>query len=319
MARILLALKESAARKAVESLLLAQGHGVDGVQAAEAALEHLVGPSQVDAVVTDIWHPGAHGAGWVARIMAARPSASVLVLFHPTEHAVAVECLKAGAADILLAPPHPDELALRVWRAVGMGGGANAARVEELQRALGDASAELKRAQDARAGLETTLLRHAMVDPLTGLSNRRVFEERLAAEHGRARRFGRPLSVVLLDVDHADRAEQHFGSETFQEALRLMGQFLREGLRETDVAARVDDDEFGLLLVETPLGGAREVAVELKRAIGSASYPQAGRMTVSGGVVSLDPNLHKEPAVLWEAARTLLKRAKEAGRDRVEG
>lgn len=197
MARILLALKESAARKAVEALLLAQGHHVDSVTAAEAALEYLSGGATVDAVVTDVWHPGAHGAGWVARIMAARPSASVLVLFHPTEHDVAVECLKAGAADILLAPPHPDELALRVWRGVGMGGGVNQARVEELQRALGEAAADLKRAQEARAALETTLLRHASVDPLTGLSNRRVFEERLAHEHGRARRFGRPLSVVL--------------------------------------------------------------------------------------------------------------------------
>jgi len=268
--------------------------------------------------VTDLWHKGAHGTEWITRLLGARPSCAVVVVYSPSEQEAAVECLKAGASDVMLAPVHPEELQWRVVRAVARQGSAVDDRVTEVQRALADAQAEARRAVEARASLEATLLRLAVVDPLTGLSNRRVFEEKLAAEHYRARRFSRPFSLLLMDVDHADKVEKHFGSAALQEVIRQMGKHLREGLRDTDVAARTDDDEFCLLLVETPITGARELAQQLKRVMGSANYPDAGRVTVSMGVVGLEP-AHKEAALLWEAGRTLLKRAKDNGRDRVEG
>ena len=216
MAQVMLALRDAASRRALATLLQAQGHSASVHETAEDALAHLQAGTAVDVVVTDIWHPGAHGTAWVSRLTGARPSASVLVLFSPTEHEDAVEWLKAGAADVMLAPAHPEELLWRLWRAVGMQGGADQARVTELQRALAEAQAESRRAVEARASLEATLLRLAVVDPLTGLSNRRVFDERLAAEHFRAKRFGRALSVLVMDVDHADRVERMHGSATLQ-------------------------------------------------------------------------------------------------------
>jgi diguanylate cyclase (GGDEF)-like protein len=319
MAQVMLALRDAASRRALAALLQAQGHLVSPQGSAEEALVHLEGASAVDVVVTDIWHPGSHGTQWVTRLMQARPSAALLVLFNPTEHADAVECLKAGATDVMLAPPHADELLWRLQRAVGLQAGGDQGRVAELQRALADAQLEARGAVEARSSLEATLLRVAVVDPLTGLSNRRVWDEKLAAEHFRARRFGRSLSLLVMDVDHADRVERLHGSATLQEVIKQMGRYLREGLRDTDVAARIDDDEFGLLLVETPITGARDLAQQLKRVMASASFPNVGRVTASMGVVGLDPIEHKDPVAFWEAARLLLRKAKDGGRDRVEG
>lgn len=318
MADVVVAVKDPGMRRVLAALLGAHGLGVATPDSAEAAEAHLRTAAPVDVVLTDLWHAGARGTEWVNRLQGARPGARLLVLFHPTEHEAAVECLRAGATDALLAPGHPDEVLLRVRRALAAGGAAGS-REEELQAALAEATAEVRRGQEARTALEATLLRHAAVDPLTGLSNRRVFEERLATEHFRARRFKRPLSLIVLDVDHANRLETRMGSAGFQQVLRQLSAYLREGLRETDVAARTDDDEFGLILPETPRAGARELAREIRRVLGSASWVEAGRVTVSGGVAELDGEVHREPAALWEAARAEQRRAKELGRDRVEG
>ncbi|MEW5849904.1 MAG: diguanylate cyclase [Myxococcota bacterium] len=326
--RLVLAQKDVTARHALAAELEAAGHNVKEADDLEALMAHLKVSLPPEAVLVDVSLPGAHGAALVNRLLAAVPGLAVLVAYHPSEHSEAVACLKAGALEAFLNPVLADELHLRLPRArvfARVLGGAEAhtalqARVEELQRQLAETSLELTRAQAGRAAAESALLRLAVADPLTGLFNRRVFEERLHAEHQRARRFARPLSLVVLDVDHADRVEKAFGSMVLQQALKEMGRYLRDGTRETDFVARIDDDAFAVLLPETPHTGGRELANSLRRALGSASYPEAGRVTVSLGVASLETHASSESAEgLFLRAMEALRKAKEAGRDRVEG
>lgn len=311
---ILVAMRESGIRKTVAALLSASGHRVKEAEDVEHALP-LLAEGPVHACVCDVRLPGSQGALTVARLLSAQPSMAVLVAYHPSEQEDAVESLKLGASDLLLQPVHSDELNWRVARLLEKGA-EQGGRVEELQRLLAEGSTELQRVNAARAQLEGTLMRLAVADPLTGLFNRRVFEEKVAQEQSRAKRFTRALSVVAIDVDRADRIERTFGSDGLRDVIRQMGQYLREGLRETDICARVDDDEFALLLVETPLSGAREVALSLRRVLGSASYGPVGRVTVSVGVAALEGD---DSSSLWQRAREQMARAKEAGRDRVEG
>lgn len=311
---ILVAMREAGIRRTVAALLTASGHRVREVDDVERALKRLMeGPA--DACVCDVRLPGSQGALTVARLLSAQPNMAVLVAYHPSEQEDAVGSLRMGAADLVMQPIHADELTWRVARLL-RDGVEHGGRVEELQRLLAEGASELQRVNAARAQLEGTLMRLAVADPLTGLFNRRLFEEKLAQEQTRARRFARALSVVAIDVDRADKVEQRFGSEGLRNVIRQMGQYLREGLRETDIAARVDDDEFALLLVETPIAGAREVALSLRRVLGSGSYGDVGRVTVSVGVAALDM---EDTTSIWQRAREQLAKAKEAGRDRVEG
>jgi len=314
-AHVLVAMRESGTRRTLTALLTAAGHQVRDAEDVDNAQKRLA-EQPVTVCICDVRLPGSQGALTVARLLAAQPAMAVMVAFHPSEQEDAVESIKLGAADLLLQPVHSDELAWRMARLL-RDPGETGGRVEELQRLLAEGSAELQRVNAARAQVEGTLMRLAVADPLTGLFNRRIFEERLAAEQYRATRFSRALSVVSIDVDRAGLVEERFGSDTLRDVTRQMGQYLREGLRETDVCARVDDDEFALLLVETPLTGAREVALSLRRVLGSASYGPAGRVTVSIGVASLDEEHAKTS--LWVRAREALARAKQGGRDRVEG
>jgi GGDEF domain-containing protein len=151
-----------------------------------------------------------------------------------------------------------------------------------------------------REAERTRLLRLAATDALTGLANRRTFEERLDAEVVRARRHGRRLALATLDLDRFKRLNDAFGHDAGDDALRAAGAALARCARRADLVARV--------------GGAR--AAERARAALAALSLGAGRLTASFGVAELHPG---EPArALVRRADAALYRAKALGRDRVE-
>jgi two-component system cell cycle response regulator len=183
--------------------------------------------------------------------------------------------------------------------------------------------------------LVTTLLSAAIVDrverlrvlsthdSLTGLYNRAYFDERLYEELLRARRYNRPLSVALVDVDRFKQVNDQYGHMSGDAVLRAFASHLRDSVRRTDIVARYGGEEFGLILPETTGEDAR-IKVDRVREEMEASaiqLPRLGRvlyLTFSAGVASLPCDGERlEELVLRADARLLA--AKSSGRNRVQG
>lgn len=160
-------------------------------------------------------------------------------------------------------------------------------------------------------------------DSLTGLANRRHFNESILVEWERARREGQPLSLIFADVDHFKPFNDTYGHLEGDAVLSRVGATLRGCLRRPgDLAARYGGEEFVLLLPGTPEAGALEVARHVHRAIGGLGIPHrkspvADHVTASLGVATLVPEAATCAAVLVAAADEAAYAAKGAGRDRV--
>lgn len=162
--------------------------------------------------------------------------------------------------------------------------------------------------------------RLAKVDGLTGLANRRRFDEALLGEWGRHLRSGRSLSLLIVDVDHFKRLNDTFGHVAGDDCLqRIARAFERSIRRRPDLVARIGGEEFAFVLPDTAVEGAVEVAVRVHAEV--ARIDPDGRYevpTVSVGVASLVPRLGEEADALVTAADTALYAAKRAGRGRTE-
>lgn len=165
--------------------------------------------------------------------------------------------------------------------------------------------------------LEARLHHLASVDPLTGLYNRARFFALADEEIRRAERYGRPLAVVMLDIDYFKEINDTFGHETGDRALKAFAGLCVEILRDCDVVGRLGGEEFCLLLPEIGIEGALSVAERIRSAV--EAMPLAGltrTLTVSLGVSLVRPG---EPQVDTAISRAdlALYRAKQAGRNRV--
>lgn len=175
---------------------------------------------------------------------------------------------------------------------------------------------EKKRAEEHIRDLNTRLERLALTDDLTGLSNRRAFFARGAEEVKRARRFGTPLALFMVDLDEFKRVNDTHGHETGDRALQGVAARLRENLREVDLLARLGGEEFGILLPNTGASGALELSERLRRAF-ETELPGAGvTLTLSIGVAAFGKEAADLDALL-RAADNALYRAKNLGRNRV--
>ena len=162
-------------------------------------------------------------------------------------------------------------------------------------------------------------------DRLTGLANRRAFDDRVALEAERARRYRRPFAIALIDVDHFKHVNDTFGHAQGDLALRTVAAVLERGHRASDVAARVGGDEFALLLAETTAELVMSRIDGLRRQIGEMLIPEAAectggphRVTVSIGVANWPDDGETAETVLAIADARLYE-AKRLGRDRAVG
>ncbi|HEY0396012.1 MAG TPA: sensor domain-containing diguanylate cyclase [Candidatus Elarobacter sp.] len=163
----------------------------------------------------------------------------------------------------------------------------------------------------------------SMVDGLTALANRRYFELRLHEEIRAARRTGRPLAVVIADVDAFKQYNDTYGHLAGDEALRAVASALRvSAMRPGDVLARWGGEEFVAFLAETDREGAYQVAERLRAAVAALGIPHrrtpvgSGVVTISVGIATLGGDADDADALL-ERADTALYRAKNAGRNTV--
>lgn len=183
-----------------------------------------------------------------------------------------------------------------------------------LLRALADSSAVALR----NADLLERLRAQATSDPLTGCHNRRGFDEHLATEFSRARRYQRPLAVVLLDIDHFKAVNDELGHEVGDNALRRIGEALCQAGRATDWVCRYGGEEFAVLCPETSKEEALLFAERLRVLIEGLPPTEEvpRRLTTSVGVSAL-PSDADDPVELVRAADRALYEAKAAGRNQV--
>lgn len=197
-------------------------------------------------------------------------------------------------------------------------------RAALLQSAYMRAQHALTRSQFALREANARLKQLSMHDALTGLPNRRQFDQTLELEWNRALRNRRPLSLVIVDVDCFKALNDLHGHQAGDECLQRIATALHQSLRRAgDVAARYGGEEFAAVLPDADLFGASAVAETMRLAVLALEIPHEEStaeclVTISAGVATIVPSAEQSQAALIAAADEALYRAKRKGRNRVE-
>jgi diguanylate cyclase (GGDEF)-like protein len=199
-------------------------------------------------------------------------------------------------------------------------GMAREAGVREEQEQLAVTVAEQLALALGNARLRESLRRQSVLDPLTGLFNRRYFDETLRRELARSRRMASPLSLLVLDVDHFKRVNDGFGHAAGDAVLRAIAQLVRQSIRDCDVACRYGGEELVILMPDCAQTDAARRAESLRADIAGAPPMNdgAGPDTITASFGVAEYPLHGADAdALFLAADQAMYRAKREGRNRV--
>ncbi|MDR7306679.1 7TM diverse intracellular signaling domain-containing protein [Rhodoferax saidenbachensis] len=211
---------------------------------------------------------------------------------------------------------------------------AHARKARESQRALIESTAQANRELESRVRDRTDELNEALsklqtvnaelqrlshTDGLTQVGNRAYFDLALASEHKRASRLKQPLALMLFDIDHFKSVNDTWGHPAGDACLRYLAEYMRQKVqRAGDVLARYGGEEFVVLLINSTLGDALELAEEFREDIAGLAIPIEGqslRITASFGVASAIPDASTTPATLVADADKALYEAKHGGRN----
>jgi diguanylate cyclase (GGDEF)-like protein len=253
----------------------------------------------IDLVVCDLDMPRCDGLKFL-RLKATDPAFAaipVIVLTGAEDVARKVQALTTGASDYVIKPFEPNELAARI--AVHL-------KLRKLQAELLRTNSELQRL--------------TQTDHLTDVANRRHLAERLEEEYLRARRYDRPLSVALLDIDHFKRINDAHGHPGGDHALVEVAKLIKYTLRCHDFVARYGGEEFAMLLPETSADRAILALERVRSAIERADIRYADQrlsLTVSLGMASFPHELVAKASDFITLADAALYDAKRSGRNRV--
>lgn len=188
--------------------------------------------------------------------------------------------------------------------------------LDEFGRIFDDMLALLGNEIRSLRGTQRELEQLVATDRLTGVGNRRLFEQQAEAESARAKRYGIPASLILFDIDHFKSINDRFGHPAGDTVLVNLARRVAHRLRDTDCIARWGGEEFAILTPCTPISGAEVLAEKVRQIVADESFEIVGRVTISLGVAQMLPG---ETAAHWIArADELLYEAKRSGRNRVK-
>ena len=271
-------------------------HDVLFAMSGEKAL-HIARHQLPDLILLDAMMPDMDGYAVCAALRASSATAAIPIIFVTALKSPEDEtrALDAGAADFITKPVNAAVVRARV-------------RTQLI----------VKRQSDALRALTLT-------DGLTGVANRRAFDERLDNEWRRCSRAGAPMALIMVDIDCFKHFNDEYGHLAGDDCLqRVAAAMLRAAARPQDLVARYGGEEFAILLPQLDLAGAEGVARRLLDEVEALAMPHARSsvgplMTVSMGVASVTPGVNVAPVGLVAAADTLLYEAKAAGRNRFCG
>jgi diguanylate cyclase (GGDEF)-like protein len=245
-------------------------------------------------VITDIKMPRKTGLDVIRGVSGNTDEVDVIILTGYSDETTAIECLRYGAYDYLHKPLEDMDVLLKA-----------------VERALQKRRLYLENQQ-----LLQKLADLSIKDPLTQLYNYRFLGQRLTEELLRARRYRRPLTLLMLDLDHFKQINDTHGHPFGDYVLKEMARLLTISIRDADTAFRYGGEEFCVLMPETPPDGARQVIDRLLNNVRDTRFVDNGcstQMTVSIGAASFPENA-ADKSQLIAAADQALYEAKRAGR-----
>ncbi len=240
-------------------------------------------------------------------------SIPVIVLSTKEDPKIKSEAFGLGASDYLVKFPDKIEVIARI-HAHSRSFMAQKQR-DEAYRALSELQIELE-------AKNIELERLSSQDGLTGIANRRIFDEFSQKEWGRAARDNSQLSLVMIDIDHFKTYNDNYGHQGGDDCLRQVAQKLASTVnRPSDLVARYGGEEFVVVMPGTDLEGAKSIAEALCEGVSSlglahAHSSTADHVTISLGVASMSPTVDGKPEDLVVKADGALYLAKESGRNR---
>ncbi|MEE8494424.1 MAG: diguanylate cyclase [Nitrospirales bacterium] len=253
---------------------------------------HLLSQGTFELILLDYNLPGEDGIGALLRLVRRADPPPVIMLVPEGHDAIGAEAIRSGAHDYFpkgLGHAIHQSLDWHCWEA------------------------EAKRLRDELEHVRVT-------DELTGLYASCFLAESLGIEISRARRHGRDLSFLMLDLDDFRQFNRAHGDEVGDSALKHVSVVIQNCMRSTDLVARYKEDEFCVLLTETPLGGARTAAERLRFAIAAHPVTVGGRsmpITASVGVCAVGPQDGLKVESVISDAEAALKEAKRAGKNQI--
>lgn len=267
-------------------MLTDKGYEVESARNEQEALD-LIRTAQFDVILLDLMLGPTSGFTLLEHIRQMYYAPIVIVMTGYGGANVAVEAMKQGATDFIMKPVTPDLLEIRIQKAL-----------EERQT-----------------------LQLAITDGLTGLYNRRYFEERLEEETRRAQRYNRPMSIIMMDINYFKEYNDTMGHLLGDQVLIKIARIIHRFSRETDIPARYGGDEFVMILPETDAQNAGRLGERIRAAVeetefkGGAQTPEK-RITISVGVSCLEAD--ETGRDVLERADQALYRSKEKGKNLVE-
>ena len=309
-------------RKLLEVLLRPEGYLTLSAANGEEALA-AIAKRAPDLILLDVVMPGMDGYQVARMLKAGHATASIPIIMVTAQNDrdSCLAGLDAGAEEFLTKPVDRAELWLRVRNLLRLKALGDFFRNHSsiLEQQVQARTADLQRLGAANESLEHLSLH----DGLTNLANRRFFDKYLADQMAIARRYQRPLALVLCDVDSFKAYNDHYGHQAGDECLKQIAAALRICCRRpADMAARYGGDEFAMILPDTGLISAAKIGEAARDAVARLGIahqhsPVAAHASISGGVAVLFRKIDLTAQQLTAAADQALYQAKHLGRNRM--
>lgn len=289
-------------RRTLSDILSAKGYETFAAKDGAEGLAMLLQCS-VDIVLIDLGLPDIPGIELLTTVKASSPSTEAIILTGNATLDSAIEATNRGAFSYLQKPYDMDQLMLHIRRAT---------EKQEAKRKISKQSTEQKKINSELRVLYTKANFSSLHDSLTGLANRRFLEIQLEKTYEYAKRYGQPLSVIMLDIDHFKQYNDTHGHVEGDGLLVKIAHIFLKVIRTADYVFRYGGEEFLILLPGIDITNVCKAAERLRRVVES----EVG-VTVSLGVSSYQESLQDKEALISEADNALY-RAKRNGRNRVE-